>query len=196
MVVLNGVPRCGKTSIARAMQESAGAPWLNLGVDAAQSWLPKELRPGIGLRPGGERPDLEEAVVRLYRALFDAVAAHAGQGLNVVVDVGLHESYSRPLSVAADCARRLAGFPVLFVGVRCAPDVIWQRREETWGQARDSADQALLAAVARWPIAVHASRYDLEVDASELSAVDCAEQILVRLRSGPEGRSFGALAAR
>src|SRR5580658_6367223 len=119
------------------MQERAEAAWLNLGVDAAARWLPDDLRPGIGLRPGGERPDLEDAVVRLYRALFETVAAHARQGFNVVVDVGLH---------------------VLFVGVHCAPDVIWRRRAETWGQARETADEALLDAVARWPVAVHAFR--------------------------------------
>ncbi len=135
VVILNGVPRSGKTSIAQAMQQHTEAPWLNLGVDAAARWLPDALRPGIGLRPGGERPDLEDAVVRLYRSLFDAVAAHARQGFNVVVDVGLHESYSRPLPVVGDCVRRMAGLPVLFVGVQCAPDVIWRRRAETWGQA-------------------------------------------------------------
>ena len=159
-------------------------------------WLPEDLRPGIGLRPGGERPDLEDAVVRLYRALFDAVAAHARQGLNVVVDVGLHESYSRPLPVVGDCAQRLAGLPVLFVGVRCAPDVIWQRRAETWGQHRESADQSLLDAVARWPGRSMPSRYDLEVDTSESSPAECAEQVLSRLRDGPPGRAFGALATR
>ena len=36
-------------------------------------------------------------------------------------------------------------------GVQCAPDVIWRRRAETWGQDRGTADEALLAAVARWP---------------------------------------------
>jgi chloramphenicol 3-O phosphotransferase len=196
VVVLNGVPRSGKTSIARAMQERAEAAWLNLGVDAAARWLPDGLRPGIGLRPGGERPDLEDAVVRLYRALFETVAAHARQGFDVVVDVGLHESYSRPLPLVGDCARRLAGLPVLFVGVHCAPDVIWRRRAETWGQTRETADEALLAAVARWPVAVHAFRYDLDVDTSEMSAAECAERVFARLRDGPPGRAFGALARR
>jgi chloramphenicol 3-O phosphotransferase len=196
VVVLNGVPRSGKTSIARAMQERAEAAWLNLGVDAAARWLPDDLRPGIGLRPGGERPDLEDAVVRLYRALFETVAAHARQGFNVVVDVGLHESYSRPLSLVGDCVRRMAGLPVLFVGVHCAPDVIWRRRAETWGQARETADGALLDAVARWPVAVHAFRYDLEVDTSETSAAECAERVFGRLRHGPPGRAFSALARR
>jgi chloramphenicol 3-O phosphotransferase len=196
IVILNGEPRSGKTSIARAMQQHAAPPWLNLGVDAAMAWLPERLSPGIGLRPGGERPDLEDTVVLLYRALYDAIAALARQGFNVVVDAGLHESYSRPLPIVDDCARRLAGLPVLFVGVRCAPDVIWQRRAQTWDQHRESADRPLLDAVARWREAVHGSTYDLEVDTSESSPVDCAAMVLSRLRDGPSGRAFGALADR
>jgi chloramphenicol 3-O phosphotransferase len=196
IVILNGEPRSGKTAVARAMQDRATEPWLNLGVDAAAGWLPGRLRPGIGLRPGGERPGLEDAVVLLYRALFDAIAAHARLGFNVVVDVGLHESYSRPLPIVGDCARRLAGLPVLFVGVRCAADVVWRRRAETWDQHRESANRSLLNAVARWPEAVHTFAYDLEVDTTDSSPAECAERVLTRLRAGPPGRAFAALAGR
>ena len=196
IVILNGEPRCGKTSIARALQEDASQPWLNLGVDAAMRWLPERLHPGIGLRPGGERPDLVETVVSLYGALYDAIAAHARRGLNVVVDAGLHESYARPLTIVGDCARQLRGLPVLFVGVRCAPDVIWQRRARTWGQHRESADPSLLDTVARWPEAVHAFAYDLEVDTSGSTPADCAARVLSRLADGPPGWAFGQLAER
>ena len=77
VVILNGVPRSGKTSIARALQEMAPQPWLLVGGDASIAWLPDRLRPGVGLRPGGERPDLEEAVLLLSRGLYESVAAHA-----------------------------------------------------------------------------------------------------------------------
>ena len=98
-MILNGPPRSGKTSIARALQARGTGPWVNLGVDTSISQLPETLRPGIGLRPGGERPELEELVFMLYAALWESIAAHARLGLNVVVDVGLHESYSKPRNV-------------------------------------------------------------------------------------------------
>ena len=70
IVILNGAPRSGKSSIAAAIQETFDGPWVNLGVDAhMSSVMPRRYSPGIGLRPGGERPDLEPLVVRFYAAL-------------------------------------------------------------------------------------------------------------------------------
>jgi len=191
IVILNGVPRSGKTTIAGALQQRGPGVWVNLGVDASIHSTPEHLRPGIGLRPGGERPDLEELVVVLYAALFESVAAHARLGLDVVVDVGLHESYSEPRHIRRDSARRLAGLPVLFVGVRCPLNVIWQRRQKSWGQHRHDADPELVAAVQRWQEAVHQVTYDLEVDTAASSPVECADLIAGRVGEGAPGVAFG-----
>jgi len=87
----------------------------------------------MGLRPGGERPEIELLIAALYAALYDSVAAHSRQGLNVVVDVGHHDAYSAPLKVLSDAARRLRGLPALLVGIRCPLEVIMARRDA--GQA-------------------------------------------------------------
>jgi chloramphenicol 3-O phosphotransferase len=55
IVILNGAPRGGKSSIAAQVQDSFDGVWVNLGVDAWAAVTPARLRPGIGLRPGGER---------------------------------------------------------------------------------------------------------------------------------------------
>jgi chloramphenicol 3-O phosphotransferase len=147
---------------------------------------------GIGLRPDGERPDLEDLVVTLYAALWDSVAAHARLGLNVVVDVGMHDSYSVPRRVARGAAWRLGGFPVLVVGVRCPVDVIWRRRRESWGQMPEDTDDRTVAAVERWQSAVHDGLvYDLHVDTSSLSPAQCADAIVSRL-AGPSGTCLAA----
>ncbi|MCB0052581.1 MAG: hypothetical protein KDE24_23900, partial [Caldilinea sp.] len=75
IVVLNGAPRAGKSSIVAAIQESFDGVWINLGVDRFMAMTPARYQPGIGLRPGGERPDLEPIVATLYRALYAAIAA-------------------------------------------------------------------------------------------------------------------------
>ena len=128
IVLLNGAPRSGKSSIARAVQERLDGVWVNFGVDAAMAMQPAAIAPGIGLRPGGERPDLEPLAQQLYGALFDSIAVYARTGMNVVSDVGIHDAYSQPLGVLGDAARRLSGLPVLFVGVRAPIETIMARR--------------------------------------------------------------------
>ncbi|MDQ3328425.1 MAG: chloramphenicol phosphotransferase, partial [Chloroflexota bacterium] len=118
IIILNGTPRSGKSSIATVIQNTFEGVWMNLGVDWFMRMTPDRYQPGIGLRPGGERPDLEPLVMVLYRAMYEAIAAHSRLGPNVVVDVGHHDAYSAPRGILTDCARRLRGLPVLFVGVR------------------------------------------------------------------------------
>ncbi len=91
IVVLNGAPRSGKSSIAAAIQQTFEGAWMNLGVDGFMQMTPDRYRPGIGLRPGGERPDLEPLVVVLYRAMYEAIAAHSRLVLQrqLVVRLGL-----------------------------------------------------------------------------------------------------------
>jgi chloramphenicol 3-O phosphotransferase len=196
IVILNGAPRSGKTSISAALLDQAEGVWVNLGVDASVNSVSTHVHPGLGLRPGGERPDLEGTVAALSAALFESVAAHARLGLCVAVDLGLHEDYASPRRLHEDGARRLAGLPVLFVGVRCPLEVVWERRAETWGQRRDDAAEDLLAAVARWQEAVHAGRrYDLEVDTSTATPAACAYLIETRLAEGPPGSAFWEVAS-
>lgn len=185
IIILNGAPRSGKSSIARAIQESFDGPWINLGVDAYDQITPPRLRPGIGLRPGGERPDLEVFVPRMYAALYESIAAHSRLDLNVVTDIGHHDAYSKPLGCLTDGARRLAGLPVLFVGVRCPIEIIMERRaasEPGRGYVTGSSDDPVPLPVRLWQEAVHQPGvYDLEVDTSVLSPEQCARRIHQRL---------------
>ena len=73
IVILNGTPRSGKSGIAAVIQSTFEGVWLNLGVDRFKQMTPERYQPGIGLRPGGERPDLEPLVVILYRARHDTI---------------------------------------------------------------------------------------------------------------------------
>jgi chloramphenicol 3-O phosphotransferase len=54
---------------------------MNLGGDRFKAMTPERYQPGIGLRPGGERPDLEPLIVTLYRAMYEAIATHSRLGL-------------------------------------------------------------------------------------------------------------------
>jgi chloramphenicol 3-O phosphotransferase len=197
VVILNGAPRSGKSSIVAAIQNTFDGPWMNLGVDVfGREITPARYRPGMGLRPGEEGHQVAPLVPVFYAALYDSIAAHSRAGLNVVVDVGHYDG-----TILADSARRLAGLPVLFVGVRCPLEVIMARRNA--GQsgreheyATGSDAEPVPAPVLRWQNAVHVPGiYDLEVDTSRLSPDECAAFIWRRLDAGPPGSAFTQLAA-
>ncbi len=134
IVVLNGVPRSGKSSIASAIQNSFDGVWLNLGVDAfAGGITPMRYLPGIGLRPGGERPDLEPLLPGLFDALYESVLAQSRLGFSVVVDVGHHDDYSTPLGILGRVSERLEDRQAYFIGVHCPVEVSW-----TGGRQRKS----------------------------------------------------------
>ncbi|MEZ4866885.1 MAG: hypothetical protein R3C14_36525 [Caldilineaceae bacterium] len=201
IIILNGTPRSGKSSIVKVIQESFAGPWLNLGVDPFKERIhPQRYSPSIGLRPGGERPDLEPLIVNLYAAMYESIAAHSRLGLNVVVDVGHHDAYSKPRGILPACARRLAGLPVLFVGVYCPVEVIMERLRQTgrWNRAWDnelSAANPVPEPLLRWQKAVHQPGiYDLEVDTAVLSPEECASVILEHLIHGPAPTAFQQLA--
>ena len=162
IVVLNGAPRSGKSSIVTAIQETFDGIWMNVGVDVARRMTPERVQPGVGLRPGEPQHPAAAVKPTLYAALWETVAAHQRVGLDVAVDVGVYET-----SVAEDARRRLDGLPLLLVGVRCPLDVLEAR-----------------GGTARWHEAVQAVwDYDLEVDTSQLDPHQCAATIAGRLGS-------------
>ncbi len=202
IVILNGAPRSGKSSIVAAVQEAFDGLWMNLGVDVYLRATPERYRPGIGLRPGGERPTLEPLIQQMYASLYESIAAHSRMGVNVIAEFGHHDRYSRPLGILPGCARRLAGLPVLFVGVRCPIDVIMARRNA--GQSDNpvtyetgTAELPVPPAVQRFQDAVHIPGiYDKEVDTAVLSPVECAALIRGWLDDGiPSPSAFDRLRA-
>lgn len=195
IVILNGAPRSGKSTLATAMQKGFSGSWINLGVDAQMAMLPDSLRPGIGLRPGGERPDLEPMVAALYGALFDSIAAHARAGFDIVADLGMHGDYSRPLGILPEAARRLAGLPVLLVGVRCAIEEIMRRRNDNPQDGFYLAGPGVPEPVRRWQVAVHdPGTYDVEVDTSAQSTQASLAAIAAALAEPPRPTALERLA--
>lgn len=194
IVLLNGPPRSGKSTIARALQSSLSDTWINLGVDAMMAMTPAALRPGIGLRPGGERPDLEPAVTELYGGLLSMIAALSREGVNVVSDLGIHDAYSRPLGILRLALRRLENLPVLFVGVTCPLAIIMARRNADPQNGLYVAGDGVPDPVRRWQEAVHAhADYDLTVDTAAHSGQGCAAAIAAMLDDPPAIRAFDRL---
>ncbi|MCX2185478.1 chloramphenicol phosphotransferase CPT [Streptomyces sp. SKN60] len=173
MIILNGGSSSGKTGMVRCLQAVLPEPWLAFGVDDFVDALPAKLEG----TPGGIEFDTDGAV-RVgpeFRALEAAwtqgIVAMARAGARIVVDdVFLGGAASQDRWRAAT-----AGLDVLWVGVRCAPEVAAAREiargDRTSGMA---AQQAEL---------VHQGvTYDLEVDTTRTESLDCARTIAAHVR--------------
>lgn len=197
IIVLNGAPRSGKSSIVAAIQESFDGVWMNLGVDVHIQATPPGIRPGIGLRPNEPAHAAAPLVPALYRALYESIAAHSRAGFGVVADVGHHGDPA----VLAACARIVAGLPAWLIGVRCPIEVIMQRRHvpqagREQSYLRGTPEDPVPAPVAAWQRDVHVPGiYDLEVDTSLMTPEECADAIRSRMTSGDPPLAFATLAA-
>jgi chloramphenicol 3-O phosphotransferase len=182
IVVLNGVPRAGKSSITAALQESSPEAWMDLGVDVQRLMTPPRYQPGVGLRPGEPDHAAAPLVSTFYAGLYESIAAHSKVGLNVVAGLGHYDE-----TILSDCARRLDGLPAMLVGVRCPLEVVMERRAAapvgTYAVA--GKDSSIPPPILRWQEQVHVPGvYDLEVDTSVLTPEECAEAIADRFVTG------------
>lgn len=186
IVILNGPPRAGKSSIAAALQRAEPTGWINWGVDSFNATLPDALLPGIGLRPGGERPDLEPLVHRLLATYLSTLVTFAENGFDVVADLGLHADYAVPFDAFAEARTRLAPLGALFVGVTCSLETIVARRRLAPRGPQDRDATEILPPVRRWHEAVHRGHdYDLLLDTDQLDPDEAAMRILQTLSSRP-----------
>jgi len=184
IIVLNGAPRSGKSMICTRIQDEFEGIWFNFGVDHYINMMPSKVRPGIGLRPGGERPDLEDIVYNMYISFYKSIAVHCKQGFNVVVDIGHHENYSKNLNIFRDCLSELKGLTYYLVGVHCSINEIIKRRKNTNYPALDENNE-ILSPILLWQNNVHIDKiYDLIVDTSTEKLDDCIKSIANLINNG------------
>ena len=168
MIVLNGGSSAGKSSIARCLQTVLPRPWLTLGIDDLLEAMPLPESghdPGLTFAPTGVIT-VSPAFRPFEAAWFAGLAAMARAGVGVIVDVvflGAIASQARLRSALGDLA-------VLWVAVHCAPDVATAREV---GRPFHITGMAALQAEM-----VHDGvHYDIEVDTTAASAMDCARTI-------------------
>ncbi len=176
-IVLNGGSSSGKTSLARRLQELLGPTWLTLGTDDLIRALPNGDGPG-GVGPALEfhedgSIDLLDDFLRAEQTWYEGLAAIARCGTGLIVD----EVFLGGGASQARLARAMADLTLLWVGVRCHPDVAAarenQRGDRILGMARIQADQ------------VHQGvAYDLVVDTTSTTTDDCARVIVSHLARG------------
>jgi chloramphenicol 3-O phosphotransferase len=123
------------------------------------------------------------AALKLYAGQYRAIAALAAAELDIVVDDVIFDR-----GVLAVAVEALADSNVLFVGVR-VPREVAERREQERG------DRGPGGATAFFDL-VHAHGvYDLEVDTSLASPMECAQRIKEALETDHPRQAFRHLAA-
>lgn len=166
VIVLNGGSSSGKTSIARALQESLPGTWLTFGVDTFIDALPgrgDSLKSGISYGADGTVV-VTEQYKRLERSWYSALRSLAHSGASIILDEVLLSGGEgqRRLQSAFD------GAPMLWVGVHCDPEV---------AAARESSRGDRVPGMAR----LQASRvhygvaYDIEIDTTARYPEACAQ---------------------
>ncbi|GGW16015.1 hypothetical protein GCM10018980_16770 [Streptomyces capoamus] len=172
VILLNGGSSAGKSRIAGCLQEVLPDPWLAFGIDSLVDALPPRLRDADG---GIEFADDGGVLVgdgfrTLEAAWMEGVAATARAGAGVIVD----DVFLGGASSQRRWREALTGLAVLWVGVRCDPDVAAERE-----LARGDRPHGMAAAQAEL---VHRGvAYDLEVDTTRTGALVCARAVAARV---------------
>jgi chloramphenicol 3-O phosphotransferase len=172
IIILNGGSSSGKTTIASCLQDMLPSSWLRLGVDTLLDAMPKRLltsTTGIefgadgSVRPGPEFRQLE-------LAWMQGIAAMARADARIIID----EVFLSGVEARNRWQAALAAISVLWVGVHCDPIVAAERER---GRGDRIVGMAQLQAQM-----VHAGMaYDLEVDTTTTSALECARRIAERI---------------
>lgn len=202
IVFMNGPSSTGKTAIAKELQPLLDEPFLHVGVDMFYRMMPRRY---FGKDPTEDDPayqgfrwrtiregdetwyDLTPGPIgyRLLAGMQRAIAALTSAENNIIVDEnviyeGQLEGYLEALSE----------FEVLFVGVRCSLEEI-ERRE------RERGDRWMGHAKGHYHLThalvdMHGS-YDLEIDTSNATPLECALLIKDHLETGPPPSAFHKL---
>jgi len=168
VIVLNGGSSSGKTGIARCLQAILPRPWISMSVDDLVDALPPSLMgPGSGIAFGQQGEVMVgEGFRAIEAAWMTGVAAMARAGARIIFDdvfLGGAASQER-------IRTHLEGLGVLWVGVRCDPEIAVGREiargDRTSGMAATQAEIVHQGVV-----------YDIEVDTSHTESLDCARAI-------------------
>jgi chloramphenicol 3-O phosphotransferase len=158
VVVLNGPSSSGKSTLATAIQDSAGTPWIRFLPDEFFQWHLPERYWTFGRAAGPWQ-----------EGFFGALTGLARPG-NQVITTGTG------LGSQAGWRRRLDGTGCLFVGL--TPSLaVCERRE----RARD--DRMAGNAAREWPTVHQGWSYDLEIDTGTVGPGQAAALVLAALDS-------------
>ena len=196
IILLNGSSSAGKTTIARMLQQLYREPCQHIALDQFRDGMSERFRGlnspagdtgarGLNVVPverdGEQMTEIRfgDAGRQVLRGMRRAIAVFAREGNHVIVDDLMFEQ-----SFLLDYLEALAGLRVTFAGVRCELDVVNAREAARPGRFPGTATSHFHS--------VHAHCiYDVEVDSTDSTPRQCAQQIMRAAEETP--RAFDRL---
>ncbi|PDH40006.1 MAG: hypothetical protein CNE99_04375 [OM182 bacterium MED-G24] len=163
IVIINGESSARKSSLLRAFLDAAAKPYLDMGLD---SFLFSLSQRHLGLHWPELMAEADHAGPMGHRIVRGMHRALAAEGSNVFAD----HVMVKP-SRATDCSIVLATLRTYLIGLHCPADVLETRE-------RERKDRTLGHALKQHKKVHQDLIYDLTIDSSTLSAVDCAHAVL------------------
>ena len=174
IIFLNGTSSSGKTTLLKALQDKLPDPYLNMGIDKFIWMLPSRYL---------DRPLWDDVLgnpvqsgpvgLSLFSGMHHAIASTASRGNNVIADHVFVEK-----AWVDECASLFANMNAYLIGITCPLEVLEQRE-------KDRKDRTLGQARLQFDVIHKYTKYDLELDTSKLSAEECADQVITRLKNPP-----------
>ncbi len=162
IIVLNGVSSSGKTTLAKAIQETFSEPYIRLSIDDFINMMPEKII----------KTDLGNTVYKSQTIMLQAITMLSDAGTNVVVD-NVMLTYFQTLK---QYVTALHNYPVLLVKVDCPTHELRRREAERGdrnigqgeGQVNDLEPQSL---------------YDIAVNTFMNTTAECVSFIEKKLAS-------------
>ncbi len=192
IIFLNGCSSSGKTTLALKLQQMLPEPYQHIALDQFRDGLPSSVRglnapedtPGasglnvVPVQQDGEwvtQIQFGQHGENILKGMRRSIGVFSDLGANVIVDDLLFKR-----EYLEDYVSILNPDKVWFIGVKCALDVV-NAREATRpgrfpGTATSHFDQ----------VHAHGEIYDLEVDTSQATPREIAQQIIDRLQDPPQ----------
>jgi chloramphenicol 3-O phosphotransferase len=197
ILFLNGTSSAGKTTLAKALQETLPDCWQHVALDQFRDGLPDKYRglnapadtagaQGLNVIPDQKngqaytRIHFGDAGQVVLRGMRRAMRALVDEGVNIIIDDIILE----PLFLT-DYLSVFEGCEIWFVGVRCDLAVIDAREQARPGRFPGTA-------FGHADICHAHGLYDVEVNTGTDKPQACANKVISRMSEGP-GTAFNTL---
>ena len=192
VIFLNGCSSAGKTTLAIKLQQMLDEPYQHIALDHFRDGMPMRLR-GLNSPPGtpGSRGlnvvpiekdgelvtsiQFGEYGEQVLKNMRRSIALFQEAGTNVIIDDLLFKR-----AYLDDYVSVLDPENTWFIGVKCSLEVVKASESKRPGRFPGTATSHFDQ------VHDHGEAYDLEVDTSESSARDVAQQIIDRLSEPPK----------